>query len=268
MTFPYVARADWQDPRTPVVGPPPRQIARQGVAHWPGSPSIPGDIAAWLRAMQADWTRNRGYSLGYWALVDQSGTAWQIRGPGPTPGVFNSAANPGRLQHDGNANDWTAPILFAVTTPAGTASPAAVATARALWASWGITVRPVPHSTLDATSCCGPGLTAQINTGELDPAPTPPPTQPPAPNPQETSMFLARRHGPGPDFTGYAWTGTDLAWMHDGNAAAPLLRGGATSVDVSDVELTAVIASSATVGTPPPTLNAEQLAHWNTNRRR
>lgn len=263
----YRGRSEWQTMSNPITGPAPRQTARQGVAHWPGSSSIPTDAAAWLRSMQADWTRNRGFSLGYWALVEQNGDAWQIRGPGPTPGVFNSAANPGRLQSAGNANDWTAPILFAIPTPAGTASPAAIATARALWAQWGITTRPVPHSTLDPTSCCGPGLTAQINAGELDPISTPPPA-PPAPSPTgDSDMLLFRRHGPGPNNTGYSWTGTHLAWMFDGHAAGVAMRAGSAQVDVSDVELTSVIRSSMTTTPPPPTLNAEQLALWNTNRR-
>lgn len=200
MTFTHNARTVWQDPANPVTGPAPRQTARTGVAHWPGSSSIPRDIGAWLRSIQADWTRTRGFSLGYWACVDQTGTAWQIRGPGPTPGVFNAAANPGRLQNAGNANDWTAPILFAVTTAGEPASPAAAATARALWASWGITARPVPHSTLDPTACCGPGLVRQINAGDLDPTPTPPPT------PGDDDMpLLAYIVQPPPERTGSPW---------------------------------------------------------------
>jgi hypothetical protein len=170
-------RTHWQSPSQPVTGPAKKAATTQAVAHWSGSSSIPTDKAAWLRAMQNDYVRNRGYSLGYWWLVCQNGDSYQIRGP-----ELNSAANKGD-KVAGNANDWTAPILFDVRLNESL-TPAAIATARRLWNSVGVYTRPVPHHQLDATQCCGPHLTAQIAAGELDnpppaalqPEPPPPPS--------------------------------------------------------------------------------------------
>jgi hypothetical protein len=118
--------------------------------------------------MQADYLRNRGYSIGYWWLVCQNGDSYQIRGT-----EYNSAANLG-VKVSGNANDYTAPILFDVRYDE-LATPAAIATARRLWNSVGIFDRPVPHRALDYTTCCGDRLIAQINAGEFDnPTTTPP----------------------------------------------------------------------------------------------
>lgn len=174
-------RSAWVEAAFQITGPAPRRTTTLGVCHWPGGNVNPNTVA-YLRQMQRSWVQSRGYSLGYWWYVEQNGDSWQIRGPHNNAGQrFNSAANPGRLQNQGNANDWTAPILFGVNGPA--LSQAAINTARRLWLSLGTITsnRPVPHSTLDATACCGDAVRAQINAGLLDlnAGPTPPPVIPP-----------------------------------------------------------------------------------------
>jgi hypothetical protein len=96
--------------------------------------------------------------------------------------------------------------------------------------------------------------------------PTPTPI-PPTPNRKEADAMLVHHRRGTPDYTGYSWTGVDLTWLRDGNAAEPLVRAGAAAVDVSDVELSAVIASSATVGPPPPTLQPVDVTTWHANKR-
>ena len=155
-------RSAWTEPGYPITGPAPRAATTQSVVHYSGSDNIPGDKFGWLRAMQRDYVDNRNYSLGYWHLVDQEGNSYQIRGRD-----FNSAANAGR-KVEGNANNWTHPILFANKTDEPL-SDAAIATAKRLWAETGITVRPIPHSEMDYTLCCGDVVRAQIAAGLLDP---------------------------------------------------------------------------------------------------
>ena len=175
MTYVHHPRTAWQETGYPITGPAPKQRATTAVLHYSGSDNIPDNIPQWLRSMQRDYTNNRGYSLGYWQLVDQTGNAWQIRGPHGTTPVYNSAANKGD-KVSGNANDWTYPILLAVRTNEP-ASDAAIATCRALWNEWDITTRPIPHSDLDYTSCCGDPVRTQILLGHFDntqPQPPPP----------------------------------------------------------------------------------------------
>ena len=174
-------RSDWENAAQRIGGPAPRQATTLPVCHYTAAPSgINGNTAEALRAMQNDYLTSRGYSLGYWYLVDRAGVAWQIRGPHPAdPVKYNAAANPGRLVN-GNANDWTAPILF----PHGIDEPipqAAIDTAVALWRWLGLHGRPVPHSALDPTGCCGDAARVQIAMGLLDIVdmpPDPPPFDP------------------------------------------------------------------------------------------
>ena len=165
-------RTAWQQTGYTISGPDPKQRAHTAVLHYSGSDNIPTNKAQWLRAMQRDYIDNRGYSLGYWQLVDQDGNAWQIRGPHGNSRVYNSAANKGD-KVPGNANDWTYPILLASRTNEPT-SDAAIATCRALWNDYGITSRPIPHSDLDHTACCGDPIRAQINLGHFDNTQQPP----------------------------------------------------------------------------------------------
>ena len=166
------ARTTWQEPSNPITGPAPKALTTTAVLHYSASNNIPDDKAQWLRNMQRDWVNNRGYSLGYWQLVDQAGEAWQIRGPHGTSSVYNSAANKGD-KVPGNANDYTYPIILAVTTTEP-ASDAAIATCKQLWADDGITTPPIPHSDLDYTACCGDPVRQQIAAGLFNPTPPTP----------------------------------------------------------------------------------------------
>lgn len=189
-------RTAWEQAGYPITGPRPKAKTTLAVCHYSASNNIPADKAGWLRAMQQDYVNNRGYSLGYWGLACQNGDFWQIRGPWPGTTTYNSAANAGK-KVDGNANDWTAPILFDVRVDEPL-SPAAIATAKRKWAEWGVGGRPIPHSDLDYTSCCGDPVRAQINAGVLDPGgatlppPIPVPPQPFPPPPGDDMIVLER----------------------------------------------------------------------------
>lgn len=183
-------RESWQDPANPVTGPKPKAKRTVGVIHYSASSSIPVDKPAWLRSMQADYTRNRGYSLGYGYMVAGNGDDYEIRG-----NDFNMASNNGD-KVDGNANDWTLSILLDVSTTSP-ATPAAIATCRRILDQAGIFTRPVPHSFYDYTSCCGDIVTAQINAGLFDqisqPDPLPPDPEPePEPEDDMPKLYLVR----------------------------------------------------------------------------
>ena len=178
-------RTSWQQQGYAIVGPEPKQRATTAVLHYSGTDNIPDNKFQWLRAMARDYQDHRGYSLGYWQLVDQAGNAYQIRGPHGSSRIYNSAANKGD-KVPGNANDWTYPILLATRTNEP-ATDAAINTCRQLWNDYGITTRPIPHSDLDHTACCGDMLRGQINLGHFD-------------NPQELPMrYIAQPPPERPD---------------------------------------------------------------------
>ncbi len=210
-------REYWTEPGYPITGPAPKQATTLAVCHWSGSDSIPTDKVSWLRSMQRDYVDNRGYSLGYWALVCQTGDAYQIRG-----NDFNSAANKGD-KVSGNANDWTAPILFDVRY-GEFASIQAIATAKRLWRSWGVTGRPVPHSDLDYTQCCGDALRVQIDAGEFDLDASEPPMPPPPMGDDDMLVNLIQYKAdgyPNPQPAVFAqYSGGYKVWIRDGDVLA------------------------------------------------
>jgi hypothetical protein len=186
-----IPRTMWQSPTQPVTGPPRRARFQRGVVHWEGvdRDRAPVDIPAYLRQMQAAYVRVRGYSLGYgFAVVSDvthpgDGDAYEVRGTD-----MNMASNPGKKWNvdggspGGNANDWTGSILL-IGSSGLRASAKAAATVRRLFSQWhsqAVTapIRPLPHSTLDYTTCCGPHFTADLVAGVFDPVPVPSPPRP------------------------------------------------------------------------------------------
>lgn len=170
MTLTIRPRTDWQSPSQPVVGP---RMVLSTVnllpAHYTAAATIPSDTAAYLRAIQNDYTVNRGYSIGYNFAVDQAGVAWQLRGFD-----IKCAANKGM-------NEVTIAVLCLVDGPAAM-SPVMVDTFRELGAE---AVRRVPpgllvvgHRDIGSTACPGDGIYHQVVTGQLEPATTPQPSPP------------------------------------------------------------------------------------------
>lgn len=199
------ARTSWQDPAKPITGPLCiwSQIRAQ-IAHYTADDNLidgdPGEHAtnlpAYLRQIQASYIASRGYSVGYWWAVDWLGGAWQLRG-----WEFKSAANLGR-KVGSKANNWTAPILYLVDG-SDRLTVEAARTGRAI----GVEIerragrpigRPLPHSAIDPTGCCGDGIRTDITAGLLDPGidirPEPPPPLPspqlPAPQPTPPAPIL------------------------------------------------------------------------------
>lgn len=211
----HYQREDWQDPKNPITGPKPKAKRTTGVLHYSASDSIPGDKAAWLRSMQNDYTKNRGYSLGYGYLVCGNGDSYEIRG-----NDFNMASNPGD-KVDGNANDWTLSILLDVTTTSP-ATAAAIARCQQIFAAAGIFTRPVPHSFYDYTSCCGDTVRQQINEGLFDQSSTPDPIPVPPGDTDmaSTKLVLCDVRGTKP---AYLCDGNTKTWISDGNAMQQIL---------------------------------------------
>lgn len=181
-------RTSWQDPAKPVTGPLRRAPFRRGVVHHEGVERdvTPTNIAAYLRRMQSDYMATRRFSLGYgYAVVSDArhpadGTRWEIRGTD-----LNMASNPGRKWNDlngtlgDNVNDWTGSVLL--IGPTGVrASVKACDSVAQIFAEWhaeaGTTPeRPLSHSDVDYTSCCGDAYRVDLMSGLFDPAITAPP---------------------------------------------------------------------------------------------
>jgi hypothetical protein len=215
--------------------------------------------------MQNDYTKNRGYSLGYGHLVVGSGDQYEIRGDD-----FNMASNNGD-KVDGNANDWTLSILLDVTTTSA-ATQAQIETCKNIFANAGITGRPVPHSFYDYTSCCGTTVTDQINRGLFDPdsewpEPTPVPTE-------EIDMLALDFGIPMEDswWTRLTYTGDSLCHVRSPFDQVQA-RGNVTVVSINEIELNAMLDTVNTVGPSPfgPGSQAENSVldiKWNQARGR
>lgn len=249
-------REEWQDPDNPITGPPPKAVRTVGVLHYSGSDSIPADKAGWLRAMQDDYTRNRGYSLGYGYLVTGNGDDYEIRG-----WHFNMASNKGD-KVTGNANDWTLSILLDVTTESS-ATPQAIATCKRIFAAHGIATRPVPHSFYDYTSCCGDTVTAQINQGLFDQHSTPPPTKG-----KVIDMYViavSRNGWPGP--VDLVVDSASTRWNRDGNTSSLDKVAGVPRLDVDKNQTLGLLRDRPGVGDCPFEIlpdyfDAELAAAW------
>jgi len=251
----HYPRETWQTASRPITGPPVKQKTTQGVVHWDGDDTPNGPAIPYLRRMQDAYVVSRGYSVGYWQYIEQDGTVWQIRGPYGSSTVYNSAANAG-AKVQGNANDWTYPILFEACYQ-DTLTTAQCSSARQLWAEAGITSRPIPHSTIDYTACPGDLIRAQIAAGALDPAPWPPPTP-------ETPTMLILEWRPGTtQYTAFITTGTHISWLRDGHASAVYQLAKVPRVTVGDDQIDGIIRSAQTTTPPPGTFSETRRALWN-----
>lgn len=178
-------RESWQDPKLPVTGPamPPLTQYTDVAIHYTSATKIPANIDAYHRAMQADYEKSRGFSLGYTGSADMFGVSREIRGLDFRPAATRTA------------NGYALAILVLVDG-AEEASPEACAEVRRLigWfeslAGRHLNIRP--HSAYVPTGCPGDGLRAQIESGVFSPRwvdPSVPP--PPVPSPVEVDrMFI------------------------------------------------------------------------------
>ena len=168
----YHRRGEWERAGQEISGPLPKGTPGYWVIHYPGSPAssaapmTDAEMVRYLQATQSSYLNSRGYSLGYSAVVSQSGSAWEVRGIEGLGGtVYNPASNPGSKLGEGNQNHVTRSIQIAVSGQ-DKASPAAVAAVNEIIATrpdW-----PVRwHGQIDWTSCAGEGIIAQIEAGVI-----------------------------------------------------------------------------------------------------
>jgi hypothetical protein len=231
-------RQSWQNPAQPVTGPPMVwPDVDTVVVHYTASRDCPEGqplepYKAFLRAMQNDYTVNRGYSLGYSVSVSTVGESWEIRGVDIKP-----AATKG---HNGH----TYAILITVDGDAP-ASPSAVAEVRRLIADAerraGRKLAIVGHGQLGATSCPGVGIRAQIQAGVFTPVPTPP--APPAPTPEDDPMFYLQSPTPGerPDLI---WTAGKVYGIASVADAEMFIAAGAKRIKPSAAQYDELVATS------------------------
>jgi hypothetical protein len=187
-------RSDWVDPRFPVSGPAFKWSTIEWVViHYTAAINLidgdPGEnwsnIPAYLRAIHRDYLNRKpsGYSIGYNAAVDQRGESWELRGD-----TYKCAANANPdVPGDENAKSFAILMLVDGQDPA---THEAVVTVRDLVAQvrqQRPDTKVVGHRDVDATTCPGAGLYAQVTAGTFEPiAPSPTPTPPPVPTPTPT----------------------------------------------------------------------------------
>jgi hypothetical protein len=212
MTLDVRPREDWQYPSQPVVGPAINLGKIELVpAHYTAANTVSDDTPSVLRAIQNDYTINRGYSIGYNFAVDQAGVAWELRGFD-----IKCAANK-------DMNEVTIAILCLVDG-ADAMNPAMVDMFQALAAeaqhATGRELLVVGHRDIGSTSCPGDGIYGQVQAGLLDPgAPTP---IPPQPEPGDTDMassvlILEDANAPGAI---YRCGPESKTWIRDGGMSA------------------------------------------------
>ena len=131
------------------------------VVHYPGHDDVGDDTARDLANSQRYYAENRGYSLGYNAVVDRAGVLWQVRGL-----EYRNAANKG-------ANNTSVSVQLRVNLDE-TGSAAAVTRVRSFVADmerWcGHPLKVLGHRDVGATACPGDAIYNQIQRGEFDPS--------------------------------------------------------------------------------------------------
>ena len=131
------------------------------VVHYPGHDGVGDDTARDLANSQRYYATNRGYSLGYNAVVDRAGVLWQVRGID-----YRNAANKG-------ANNTSVSVQMRVNLDEP-GSAAAVARVRRFvadverWCGHPLTV--LGHRDVGATACPGDSIYAQIEAGMFNPS--------------------------------------------------------------------------------------------------
>lgn len=183
----YHPRSTWENPALPVnhpgvYRPPALDLARIDtiVYHYTGSDDLidgdPGehasDLPGYLRAIQADYRRRLGFSIGYSWAIDWLGGVWELRGFD-----YRAAATGGRKStRDGSINPETNRRTLAflcLVDGSDPLTPQAARSARLLTAEaerrTGRRLDITAHSDHDYTACCGDGIRHQIATGYLDP---------------------------------------------------------------------------------------------------
>lgn len=243
-------RTDWQDPKQPVVGPNslPQRIDKL-VIHYTASDKIPHNIPNFMRDMQASYVKSRGYSLGYNCAVDQSGKTYEIRG-------FDI-----RCAANREVNESSFAVLMLVDGDDAASPQAAAAVRRILaavqqWCGRGVDV--VGHGDVGATACPGNGLRGQIAEGLFDL------------NMLGDSEMFVLDYLPGTaKWVRFAWDGISrIAHVRSGHVAALHQAAGLEPINVSKVQLAALLEEPATVklGANPfesgPAADAALAASW------
>lgn len=197
-------RSTWESPTQPVVWPgvyvpPPHALSLVDtyVFHYTAALDLPDgdpgenadDVPGYLRAINADYYRRHGFSIGYSFALDWLGGVWELRGY-----TWRPAATGGKLTGRQTFNRYTLAVLCLVDG-SDALTPDAAAAARRLVADaerrCGRQLELGPHSRYDRTACCGDGIRAQLAAGLLDPDPVPTPF----PWEDSTVTFLFRVRG-------------------------------------------------------------------------
>ena len=253
-------RSEWEQPGAEVTGPANYPgLVQWIVVHYPGyeldfDRDRDGDFDETdTKLLIQQWQRNslssRGYSLYYQHVIGRQGDIWEVRGFD-----IRNAAN-GPTDHPEtfgpNANTMTHSVKF-VSGLDGEITAAQWGSMRWLvghirtW--YGRHLDVIGHRDVKSTTCPGDPTYRMIRAGAFEPPTMPPP----APTPTEGPDMIVLDYQPSSArFVRMCWTGVELAWTFDGNAAAVLDRAKVPIVVVSKVELLGIIRSSRRTTTSP-----------------
>lgn len=261
-------RESWQSKTQPVTGPAIdwAQIARI-VVHYTAAANLPtpddlgesqAQIPARLRASQADYLANRNppYSLGYNAMVDGWGSAWEIRGID-----IKCAANKGSSSGPNlNGTSWA--ILCYVDgadpmTPAQRDRVVELIVA-AVKRSGRVWLDIVGHRDIDATACPGdgiyrtdlPAIREAVKDALFPAVPPPVETVPPSPPPVLEEDAMPRQIRVRDDAAVITVDGLTATWVPDQDVQAAAVAAGLMTDTVTIVDRRALKVLTL-VGDPP-----------------
>ncbi len=131
------------------------------VIHYPGHNGVNDNTAASLANSQRYYCDQRGYSLGYNAVVDRAGELWQVRGL-DYQNAANLGANPSTVSVQIRAN------LGEPATPAAAARIRQFVADMRRWAGRPLTV--LGHRDIKPTACPGDDIYSQLQSGLFNPS--------------------------------------------------------------------------------------------------
>lgn len=211
------------------------------------------DVAASIRRIQAVFASTKPFEYNY--VIGQA-----------DDGLVYEFAGEFRAAHSAGENDTHYGVLFlnGVGEPL---TDAQIVKARWLLERLRLPTSPdvSPHREMPgaATACPGDLIVSRLGEITAVSPPSPPlPPPPPPPSPDEVDMIRIAFAQSNKPTTEMVWTGTELAWIENGHAAAVLAAGKVTTVGVTRDQVKGVILASKTTTRAPFTLDAELTQLW------
>lgn len=220
-----IPRTDWEEPGWTVAehtnaGPHPFNRTTGVVIHYTGASSTPENeatVRGYIRSIQRDYAKNRGYSIGYNWVVDRQGRVWEARGDG-----YKCAAN-------GNSVTNNNPAILCLVNGSSPANEPMTEAIRDVvnhcqqMAGDELTI--LGHRDVRATACPGNGLYDQVLNDDFKPRWEQLPPTPPEDNMARVNGFFIRVRGTQDHFLCIPQTGDSKARLEPDEPSPLVLTG-------------------------------------------